>query len=129
MNELNQPIDSIIDNFNENMRKKELLRLSKISDLQDSITDQVEKRLSKYADAFSNKDLIDYFKVFQDTLQKTDTSNVPSNINITQNQLNIGLANSEFSQDERKRILSSVLKVLALKNQNNEELVVVNDDR
>ena len=54
-------IEQILNIFNLNLKKKELLRLSKLSDLQDTITDQVQKRLDRYSDEFSNKDLIDYY--------------------------------------------------------------------
>lgn len=123
-------LDQILVNFNENLKKKALIRANKLSDLQDSITSQVEKRLSKHADEFSNRDLIDYFKVFQDTLSKAsiDSQSIP-NIQITQNQLNIGINSSEFDQDERKRILTAVRQILSNENQNNnEELEVIEDE-
>lgn len=123
-------LDQILVNFNENLKRKALIRANKLSDLQDSITSQVEKRLSKHADEFSNRDLIDYFKVFQDTLSKAsiDSQSIP-NIQITQNQLNIGINSSEFDQDERKRILTAVRQILSNENQNNnEELEVIEDE-
>lgn len=123
-------LDQILVNFNENLKRKALIRANKLSDLQDSITSQVEKRLSKHADEFSNRDLIDYFKIFQDTLSKAsiDSQSIP-NIQITQNQLNIGINSSEFDQDERKRILTAVRQILSNENQNNnEELEVIEDE-
>lgn len=119
-------IEQILNIFNLNLKKKELLRLSKLSDLQDSITDQVEKRLTQYADEFSNKDLIDYFKAFQDTITKTNksTDEIPF-VQITQNQLNINVQ-PEFNQDERQRILSTVRQIIAQSNQENQ---IVSDDQ
>ena len=102
-----EDIEQILNIFNLNLKKKELLRLSKLSNLQDSITDQVEQRLSKHADEFSNKDLIDYFKAFQDTITKTNKSadEIPV-VQITQNQLN-------KSMSGKKRIVQKLkLRIL-----------------
>lgn len=121
-----EDIEQILNIFNLNLKKKELLRLSKLSDLQDSITDQVEQRLNRHADEFSNRDLIDYFKAFQDTITKTSKSadEIPV-VQITQNQLNINVQ-PEFNQDERQRILNTVRQIIA---QSNKENQIVNDDQ
>lgn len=127
-------IEQIINIFNLNLKKKELLRLSKLSNLQDSITDQVEQRLSKHADEFSNKDLIDYFKAFQDTITKTNKSaDEISTIQITQNQLNINVQ-PEFNQDERQRILNTVRQIIAQSSKenqiaNNDQLEVIDENQ
>lgn len=127
-------IEQILNIFNLNLKKKELLRLSKLSNLQDSITDQVEQRLSKHADEFSNKDLIDYFKAFQDTITKTNKSadEIPV-VQITQNQLNINVQ-PEFNQDERQRILNTVRQIIAQSNKenqiaNNDQLEVIDENQ
>ena len=130
----NQELEQIISIFNQNLKKKELLRVGKLSDLQDAITDQVEKRLKLHADEFSNKDLIDYFKAFQDNIQKTDSSidSIPQ-IAITQNQLNINVQ-SEFNQDERQRIMNAVRQIIAQSNSQvqeeaQEQLEVINENQ
>ena len=90
-----------------------------------------EKRLTKYSDEFSNKDLIDFFKTFQTTLQNTDKTldNVPQ-ISITQNQLNLSIEPPEFDQDSRQRILNAVRLLLSQQpEENNQEgLVEINDE-
>ena len=115
-------IEQIINIFNLNLKKKELLRVSKLSDLQDSITDQVEQRLKRHADEFSNRDLIDYFKAFQETITKTNksTDEIP-HVQITQNQLNINVQ-PEFNQDERQRILNTVRQIIAQSSKNNQTM-------
>ena len=124
-------IEQILNIFNLNLKKKELLRLSKLSDLQDTITDQVQKRLDKYSDEFSNKDLIDYFKAFQETITKTSKSadDIPY-VQITQNQLNINVQ-PEFNQDERQRILNAVKQIMiksSVQHQDNEDQLEVIDE-
>lgn len=126
-----EELAQIIDLFNQNLKKKELLRAGKLSELQDKIVDQAEKRLTKYSDEFSNKDLIDFFKTFQTTLQNTDKTldNVPQ-ISITQNQLNLSIEPPEFDQDSRQRILNAVRLLLSQQpEENNQEgLVEINDE-
>lgn len=126
-----EELTQIIDLFNQNLKKKELLRAGKLSELQDKIVDQAEKRLTKYSDEFSNKDLIDFFKTFQTTLQNTDKTldNVPQ-ISITQNQLNLSIEPPEFDQDSRQRILNAVRLLLSQQpEENNQEgLVEINDE-
>ena len=90
-------LQKIVDLFNINMKKKDLLRASKLSDLQDKAVQQMSDRLDKKADEFSNKDLIDYFKVVQDSINKTmnadtDVSSIQINqVNITED----GMLNRE----------------------------------
>lgn len=126
-----EELAQIIDLFNQNLKKKELIRAGKLSELQDKIVDQAEKRLTKYSDEFSNKDLIDFFKTFQTTLQNTDKTldNVPQ-ISITQNQLNLSIEPPEFDQDSRQRILNAVRLLLSQQpEENNQEgLVEINDE-
>lgn len=126
-----EELAQIIDLFNQNLKKKELLRAGKLSELQDKIVDQAEKRLTRYSDEFSNKDLIDFFKTFQTTLQNTDKTldNVPQ-ISITQNQLNLSIEPPEFDQDSRQRILNAVRLLLSQqpKENNQEGLVEINDE-
>lgn len=121
-------VDQIINLFNQNLKKKELLRIGKLSELQDLIVEQAEKRLTKYSDEFSNKDLIDFFKTFQTTLQNTDKSmdNIPQ-IQITQNQLNVSIEPPEFDQDSRQRILNAVRMLLNQSETDEKGFVEINE--
>lgn len=102
--ESNLEIKQIIDIFNLNLKKRDVIRASKLEDLQDLISDQMKLRLEKRAGEFSNKDLVDYFKVINDTLSKTntDSSSVPQ-IQVNQNtQVNItdGIISNKDSRDK-----------------------------
>ena len=121
-------VDQIINLFNQNLKKKELLRIGKLSELQDLIVEQAEKRLTKYSDEFSNKDLIEFFKTFQTTLQNTDKSmdNIPQ-IQITQNQLNLSIEPPEFDQDSRQRILNAVRMLLNQPETDQKGFVEINE--
>lgn len=120
-------LQNIVNLFNLNLKKKELMRVSKLSTLQDSIIDQAEQRIAKHSDEFSNRDLIDYFKTFQDVLVKTNTQEIVNNpIQITQNQINFNIETPEFDLDSRKRIFNAVKKILSSQSQQ-EELVTIDE--
>ena len=110
-------LKNIINLFNLNIKKKDILRTSKLSDLQDRVTEQIGQRLEYNAGAFSNKDLIEYFKVIQDTINKADNSlstvDTPA-IQLNQNQLNVHITQKdELDKDSRDRVADAVKSILA----------------
>ena len=110
-------LKNIINLFNLNIKKKDILRTSKLSDLEDRVTEQIGQRLEYNAGAFSNKDLIEYFKVIQDTINKADNSlstvDTPA-IQLNQNQLNVHITQKdELDKDSRDRVADAVKSILA----------------
>lgn len=119
-NNLDQ-LDSIISLFNLNIQKKNIIRASKLTDLQDQITAQMERRINKRADEFSNQDLLTYFKTIQDTLTKSDTTldsiNRPA-IQLTQNQININMNNdATIPRESREKVIDAIRSII--KNNSN----------
>lgn len=108
-------LKNIVNLFNLNVQKKNILRSSKLSDLQDKVYTQMAERLDKKADEFSNQDLLSYFKTIQDTISRSDTSldkiDVPA-IQIQQNQLNLNLNSEEFNRESRARILDAIQGII-----------------
>ena len=108
-------LDDIINIFNLNIKRKDIVRTSKLNDLQDKIADQMALRLTEKANEFSNKDLLDYFKVLQDTINKSDNSlesiDTPA-IQINQQQINIG-EESELNRESREKVKNAVANFLA----------------
>lgn len=116
-------LNDIIKLFNISLKKKDLLRSSKLSEAQDKVVNQIISRVTERPDNFSNDDLIKYYKTIQDSLIKTDTS--LENINIPTIQLNqqINIAkDSEFDRESRKKILDTVNKILDAAKNNSQEL-------
>lgn len=107
--ETNSDIKQIIDIFNLNLKKRDIIRASKLEDLQDLISDQMKLRLEKRAGEFSNKDLVDYFKAINDTLSRTntDSSSVPQ-IQVNQNT-QVNITDSIISnKNSRDKILDAI---------------------
>lgn len=106
-------VKNIIDLFNLNIKKKNVIRANKLAELQDSISDQMQKRIESNADAFSNDDLLNYFKTVQQTIEKADTSSedVKIPVQITQQQINI--TDSVLDRDSRQRVISAIQSIIA----------------
>ena len=106
-------INDIIDIFNLNMKKKDVVRANALSELQDKISEQIQQRIDNRADEFSNKDLLDYFKTVQDFISKsvnnTDAVKVPT-IQINQ-QNNVALPDA-LDKDSRDRVLEAVQSII-----------------
>ena len=133
MNESNPAqLENIIDLFNVSFQKKNILRIQKLNELQDKIQTQIEKRLDNKIDEFSNKDLIDYFKVMQDSIIKNSDNAEMQNakvIQIIQNQTNVqnNLQESEpLSRESKEKISEAVQSMLSKLNLDNNKLSTEN---
>jgi hypothetical protein len=108
-------INDIINMFNVNIRKKDILRASKLSDLQDKISEQMSERIIHKANEFSNKDLLEYFKTIQDTIENSSdlATDAPVGIQINQ-QNNVAVYNDKYylNKESRDKVLSAVQSIL-----------------
>lgn len=108
-------LKNVIDIFNLNIQKKNIIRNSKLVELQDLITAQMQERVAQKADEFSNQDLITYFKTVQETLNKSDNSldsvNIPA-IKVVQNQLNINVQKDALPRESKEKVLEVVGAIL-----------------
>ena len=104
--------------FNANQNKKTMVRVNKLSDLLDTITDQALARFTARPDEISNKELFDGLKVVQDLIERgqkqvSGAGEIPL-IQVTQqnNEVTIGGSPSNLSRDSRERVKSAVLGLL-----------------
>lgn len=114
-------LQSIVDLFNLNLRKKNMLRTTRISEIQDNIVNQIFERVNSRPDEFSNTDLINYFKVMQETLLKNPAEGELPQIHINQNnQVNISVDNEGLDRMSRERVANAIRNIL---NQAKGELI------
>ena len=109
-----QKLQAIEQQFNEIQRKKQLARVSKLSEVQDMLTDQFYQRISQRPDEISNKEMLDGMKVIQDLMEKNqkhaDTvEEIPQLIQINQTEVNVG---NNLNRDSRERVKNAVLGLL-----------------
>ena len=107
-------VQAIEQQFNEIQRKKQLARVSKLSEVQDMLTDQFYKRISQRPDEISNKEMLDGMKVVQDLMEKSQrqaetVTEIPQLIQINQTEVNVG---NNLNRDSRERVKNAVLDLL-----------------
>lgn len=104
--------------FNLNQNKKTMVRVNKLSDLLDVITEQALARFTARPDQISNKELFDGLKVVQDLIERgqkqvTGTKETPLiQVNQQTNEVNIGNNSSKLSRDSREKVKNVVLDLL-----------------
>lgn len=104
--------------FNNNQNKKTMVRVNKLSDLLDTITDQALARFTTRPDEISNKELFDGLKVVQDLIERgqkqvSGAGEVPLiQVNQQTNEVNIGNSPSSLNRDSRERVKSAVMSLL-----------------
>lgn len=111
-----EQLDKIKNIFDLNIKKKEILRLSRLSDLQDLTVEEMSSRLQNRSGEFSNQDLIGYFKTIQDTISRSDTSldSVDTaSIKVIQNQLNINVNDeNQLSRESKTKVIDAIRSIL-----------------
>ena len=107
-------IENIINLFNFNMKKKNILRVNTYNKILDKITDEVVERFEKHSDEFSNKELLDYLNSIQAFAYNRQVSNDVSVPSITLNTINMTNINSidSIDIDSRKRIQDAIQNIL-----------------
>ena len=104
-------IKDLLQQFNLNHTKKQIVRSAVFDQLMDHITDQMQERITKRGDQFSNKDLLDYLNTINASIDKTqkqiqEVDAIPV-IQVTQQTNNILFADS-LDRESRERITNAI---------------------
>lgn len=106
--------------FNVNQNKKTLVRMDKLSGLQDGLVDQFVKRIQERPDEISNKELMDGLRIVQDIIERgqRQVSGVDQQpliqFNQQNNSVNIGGENlTDLNRESRDRVKNAVLGLLS----------------
>lgn len=103
---------SIIDLFNINLQKRNIIRNKKLSDVQDKVVERMLEKIESEPWEFSTDDLIKLHKVIQDTLKSSSNVDKESIPTIQVNQ-QINVSSPEFSRESRAKILSAVRDIMS----------------
>jgi hypothetical protein len=105
--------------FNANQNKKTMVRVNKLSDLLDTITEQALTRFSSRPDEISNKELFDGLKIVQDLIERgqkqvSGAGETPLiQFNQQNNEVNVGGSSvNNLNRDSRERVKAAVLGLL-----------------
>lgn len=103
--------------FNINQNKKTMVRMDKLSGLQDNLVDQFVKRIAERPDEISNKELMDGLKIVQDIIERgqrqvsgADEQQPFIQINSQDNSINVGA--TELPRESRDKVKNAVLGLL-----------------
>ena len=105
--------------FNINQNKKTMVRIDKLSGLQDHLVDQFAKRVAERPDEISNKELMDGIRIVQDIIERgqkqvEEVEQTPLiQFNQQNNSVNIGEDSTKLSKESRDRVKNAVLSLLS----------------
>lgn len=103
--------------FNTIQKKKAMVRIDKLNNLLDVITDQAIERFTMRPDELSNQELFQGLKTIQDIAEKNqkmlvDQTEQQPLIQINQQEVNIG-AENELDRVSRDKVKNAVANILA----------------
>jgi hypothetical protein len=104
--------------FNINQNKKTMVRIDKLSGLQDNLVDQFVRRIAERPDEISNKELMDGLKIVQDIIERgqkqvESVEQTPLiQFNQQNNSVNIGDGPTQLNKESRDRVKNAVLSLL-----------------
>lgn len=106
--------------FNLNAQKRNVMRVIKMNNLLDKVTDQITERFEKTPDNFSNDDLVKYMQVTENAIDKASKNlnlveETPAIQLLQQNQVNINIDNG-LDRESRERVLDFVKAALEKAN-------------
>lgn len=102
--------------FNLNSQKRNVLRVLKMNNLLDKVTDQIIERFEKNPNLFTNEDLLKYMQVTESAIDRANKNlnmieDTPSIQLLQQNQVNINI-NDGLNRESRQRVIETVQAIL-----------------
>ena len=105
--------------FNINQNKKTMIRIDKLSGLQDHLVDQFARRIAERHDEISNKELMDGIRIVQDIIERGQkqvegVAQTPLiQFNQQNNSVNLGDSSTQLNKESRDRVKNAVLSLLS----------------
>ena len=114
--------------FNLNSQKRNVLRVLKMNNLLDKVTDQIIERFEKNPNLFTNEDLLKYMQVTENAIDRANKNlnmveETPPIQLLQQNQVNINI-NQGLNRESRQRVIETVQAILNSSQNNSAEDVV-----
>ena len=114
--------------FNLNSQKRNVLRVLKMNNLLDKVTDQIIERFEKNPHLFTNEDLLKYMQVTENAIDRANKNlnmveETPPIQLLQQNQVNINI-NQGLNRGSRQRVIETVQAILNSSQNNSAEDVI-----
>ena len=112
-----EKVKDLTNLFNLNAQKRNVMRVIKMNDLLDKVTDQVIERFEKRPDNFSNEDLIKYMQVTENAIDRANkhlnlVEETPAIQLLQQNNVNVNIETG-LDRESRERVLNVVRELLS----------------
>lgn len=121
-----------------NQNKKTIVRVNKLNELQDNLTDLMIQRVSTKPDNMTTKDVMDALKTVQDLIERGSAQVSGTNeqvplitINQQNNEVHMG-DNTTQSRESREKVKNAVLSILSKAmdaNAKSDDVIDVNSER
>jgi hypothetical protein len=118
-----EDIKQLISGFNLNQSKKSVLRILKLNNLLDLVTEETLKRYQKHPDEISNKELIDCMTVVSAQIEQSQKTvngviDKPAiQINQQKTEYNVNVVPT-LTKDQRENVIDVVTQIIAAAQQN-----------
>lgn len=122
--------------FNMNQVKKNAVRINKLETLLNTVEDNAIKRFQQKPHEFTNKELLDYMSVVQNSIDRAtksfdtiqDKPMLQINNQTNKVNININTEDNKLSNESRNNILSAIKQILKTSNQEIEDEEKDNDN-
>ena len=126
-------IKDLTNLFNLNMAKKNALRVLKLNDLLDQVSDKMMERFEKRPEEFSHRDLIDYMNTVSTTIERaqknlTQIEEIPQISYNQNNQININVV-EEIPRESREKITDAISAIMVKLNQMQQDSFEVKEEQ
>ena len=109
-------IQNLTHLFNLNQAKKNVLRIMKLEELLDGVSDQMISRIQNRAGEFSNSDLLNYMNVVQASIDRANKSLnlIDETPAIQLNQVNINVNEDDIlSRESRDKVAEAIKAIMS----------------
>lgn len=104
--------------FNLNQVKKNMVRVVKLNDLLDKVQDQAIIRFEQRPDEISNKELLDYMQVVQNSIEKSqktiETIDTNPLVQVTNQEINVNVGDGGLDRESKEKVLDVVQQLLKM---------------
>lgn len=103
--------------FNLNAQKKSAVRILKMNNLLDKVTNEIIERFDNRSQTFTNDDLLKYMQVVENSIDKSSKTlgmveDTPAIQYQQNNQVNIQVNEPGLNRDSRQKVLDAVNQIL-----------------
>lgn len=121
-------LDDLTQLFNMNRKKREMVRVNRLSNLLELVDDEIMNRFTAYPDSFDHDQLLNYMRATTNAINNTTQSinQAPTiQINNTSTEVNFN-SGMNLDRSSRERVMAAVSEILgSLQNNNGDDIIDV----